>query len=115
MKQVNDGIVEVIKEDEKLPEVGAVTYLPHRAVVKEEKARKIRVVYDASAKAGVCSLNECLYKGASLTPLIFDSWLRFRLHSVAIVADIESASYKYLWHQSIEIFYGSCGLRIFMM
>ena len=64
VKQVNDGIVEVIKEDEKLPEVGSVTYLPHHAVVKEEKTRKICVVYDASVKAGVCNLNECLYKGA---------------------------------------------------
>ena len=26
-----------------------------------------------------------------LTPLIFDSWLRFQLHDIAMVADIESA------------------------
>ena len=53
--------------------------------------RHPKLVYDASAKAGDCSLNECLYKGMCLTPLIFDSWLRFRLHDVAMVADIESA------------------------
>ena len=52
---------------------------------------KIRIVYDASAKAGEYSLNECLYKGECLTPLIFENLLRFRLHNVAMVADIEAA------------------------
>ena len=74
------------------PDVGNVTYIPHRAVVKEGKSTtKIRIVYDCSAKAGEWSLNECLYKGPCLTPLIFDSLLRFRLNDVALVADIEGA------------------------
>ena len=36
-------------------------------------------------------MNECSYKGPCLTPLIFDSILRFRLNNVALVADIASA------------------------
>ena len=91
-QQIRDGMVEVIPEDETVPIMGEVTYIPHRAVVKEDKVTtKVRIVYDCSAKSGGNSLNECMYKGPCLTPLIFDSLLRFRLHNVAIVADIASA------------------------
>ena len=66
--------------------------MPHRPVIKEDKTTtKVRIIYDCSANAGEYSLNECLYKGVCLTPLIFDSWLQFRLNPVALVADIESA------------------------
>ena len=84
----------MVDESEETPEVGSVTYLPHRAVVNEGKSStRVRVVYDVSAKAGDCSLTECLYKGMCLlTPLIFGSWLiRFRLDDVAMVTNIESA------------------------
>ena len=72
-----------------------------------------RIVYNASAKAGDCSLNDCL-KGPCLTPLIFESLLRFRMCNVAIVADIEGAylqisiapedrNYlRFLWYQDIN-------------
>ena len=116
-KQINEGIVEVeVVDDKEDPlEVGTVTYMPHRAVVKELKSTtKVRVVYDCSAKAGECSLNECLYKGTCMTPLIFDSWLRFRLYNVALVADIESAYLQisvtpeqrnylwFLWYKNVK-------------
>ena len=48
-------------------------------------------MYDVSAKSTGPSLNDCLYAGPSLTPLIFDILLRFRVHPIAIVADIEKA------------------------
>jgi len=71
-KQIQNGIVELVDDNEEV-ERGSVTYMPHRPVIKEDKTTtKVRIVYDCSAKAG-----ECLYKGACLTPLIFDSWLRF--------------------------------------
>ena len=55
-------------------EVGEVMYLPHRGVVKEDKSStKLRVVFDASAKlTGELSLNDVLYKGPCLTPLLYD-------------------------------------------
>ena len=92
MSQCREGIVEQVDDKIDIPEVGKIAYLPHRAVINEGKSStKIRIVYDASAKTGSCSLNDCLYKGPCLTPLIFGSLLRFRLRNVGIVADIESA------------------------
>ena len=68
--------------------VGNTTYLPHRPVIREDKAStKIRIVYDASAKNKGPSLIESLYKGPCLIPLLFDVLLRFRAHDMALTAD----------------------------
>jgi hypothetical protein len=89
--QVQKGIVEPV-DPQVVPKAGNVHYLPHREVVRADKdTTKVSVVYDASAKTTGPSLNECLYTGPSLTPLIFDILLRFRVHSVAMTADIEKA------------------------
>ena len=41
-----------------------IHYLPYHAVVRQDKSTtKLRIVYDASAKADGPSLNECLYTG----------------------------------------------------
>ena len=71
-----------------------VHYIPHLAVIrKEASTTKLRVVYDASAKSGKesASLNDCLHKGPSLTPLLFDILLRFREKRVALIGDILKA------------------------
>ena len=54
---------------------------------------KVRVVYDASAKArkDVQSLNECLYRGPVMLQDLIGILLRFCLNKVAVVADIEKA------------------------
>ncbi len=59
--QVKQGVVEVVTNP--IPTDGrAVHYLPHHAVVRQEKATtKVRIVYDASAKTKGPSLNDCLY------------------------------------------------------
>ena len=63
-------------------------YLPHREVVRIDKdTTKVRVVYDASAGSEGPNLNDCLYAGPLLTPLIFDILVRLRAHQVAITAD----------------------------
>ena len=54
----------------------------------------MRVVHDASAKLAKGddpSLNDCLYAGPSLSPLIFDILLRFRTNKVAVTGDTEKA------------------------
>ena len=93
-EQLNSGVVEMIDkshEEQCLP--GIVHYIPHKEVVKEDRATtKLRVVYDASARSrSEPTLNDCLLSGPALTPLIFDVLLRFRLHKVALIGDLEKA------------------------
>ena len=91
-------------------------YLPHRAVVREGKSTKVRVVFDASAKTPGSnrSLNDCLYNGPCLTLLLYDILIRFRIHNIAITSDLEKAylqisvapehrNYlRFVWYQSIN-------------
>ena len=82
----------MIERVESRGDVGEVTYLPHRAVVRENKSTtKVRIVYDASAKNKGPSLNECLYKGPCLNALLYDIFFRFRVHNYGLIADIEKA------------------------
>ena len=68
-------------------------YLPDRGVTREDKSStKLRIVFDASAKMpDQISLNDVLYKGPCLTPLLFNTLLRFRVFPIAMIADIEKA------------------------
>ena len=93
-EQEKSGIVQKVQvEKPTIP--GTVHYLPHREVIRmDRETTKLRVVYDASAKSNKGedpSLNDCLYAGPALTPLIFDILLRFRTNKVAVTADIEKA------------------------
>ncbi|XP_058839748.1 uncharacterized protein LOC131695296 [Topomyia yanbarensis] len=68
-----------------------VFYLPHHAVLKPDSTTtKLRVVFDASCKSssGV-SLNDALMVGPVVQEDLLSIIIRFRLHPVAIVADIE--------------------------
>ena len=88
-----DGIIEIVDESEIMTEPGAVHYLPHRPVVRQDKeTTKVRAVFDASAKVSDGpSLNECLYPGPNLLSKIFDILLRFRTNRFAIISDIKQA------------------------
>ena len=89
--QLNRVIVEVVKQPE-LSDEREVHYLPHHAVVREDKTTtKLRIVYDASARSGGHSLNDCLYTGPKFVQSILDIALRFRTHRIGLVADIEKA------------------------
>ena len=87
---LSKNIIEEVKDDETFENAH---YLPHRAVIRNEKdTTKVRVVFDASAKLpGQPSLNDVLYSGPCLLPLVHDILLRFRLGEIAIVADIQQA------------------------
>ena len=83
------GITEEVTDSGK---IGETHYLPHQPVIRQDKeTSKVRIVFDASAKSMGPSLNDCLYKGPQLTPLIYDILLRFRSYAVALTADIEKA------------------------
>lgn len=70
-----------------------VHYLAHHGVQKESKTTPVRVVFDASARAGPdsLSLNDCLHTGPSLVADLTQVLLRFRLGGQAWVSDIEKA------------------------
>ena len=72
---------------EKPPEL---TYLPMHAVYKRSSTTtKIRAVFDASAKSATgVSLNDTLLVGPTLHPPLVDVLLRFRMHQVALTADV---------------------------
>ena len=88
--QLSQGIVEVIQPSEE--DVEKIHYLPHHAVVRHNKdTTKVRVVYDASARADGPSLNDCLHTGPKFNQRILDILLRFRVHRIAVTADVEKA------------------------
>ncbi|XP_072941876.1 uncharacterized protein [Epargyreus clarus] len=65
-------------------------YLPHHAVVREDKSTtKVRVVFDASCSGcnGV-SLNDDLMVGPTLQPDLRHTIMRWRCHPICLVADI---------------------------
>ena len=71
---------EVLREYDSVIKEQLASGVPHLAVIhKEASTTKLKVVYDASAKSGKesASLNHCLHKGQSLTPLLLDILLRF--------------------------------------
>ena len=90
--QLSRGIVENV-EPSYPTEAKQIHYIPHQPVIRSEKSMsKLRIVYDASAKAtNGLSLNDCLYTGPKFGQNIMDILLRFRVHKVALSADIEKA------------------------
>ena len=89
--QIETGIVERV--------CGPVTgnwesYIPHKPVVRESaKTTKLRVVYDASARAnsGAPSLNECFNPRPPLQNQLWNVLVCARFHPVAIAGDIKQA------------------------
>lgn len=89
--QLLQGIVELV-EDPPAADVPGIHYLPHRVVIRRDKTTtKLRIVYDASAKTTGPSLNDCLDPGPKFDQKILDILSCFRVHRVAITADIEKA------------------------
>ena len=90
--QLNKGVVGVVDEEpnsEECFEYG-IMHLPHQEVTRENKSStKLRTVYDANAKGknGV-TLNDCLYKGSYMSLMLYDLFLKFQTHPIAITADI---------------------------
>ena len=90
VEQEQSGIIERVNIENLKPRAGEANYLPHRKVIKEDRTTtKTRIVYDGSAKLrNSVSLNNCLYSGSSLVPILYNVLLRFRIFPIAITADI---------------------------
>ena len=66
--------------------------MPHKPVVRETASTtKIRMVLDASAKPHppANSVNECMYTGPSLQPLLSDILIKARMPTHIVLADIQ--------------------------
>ena len=98
--QLNEGIVEICKDPGANTDSEGcnfpVHYIPHRAVIKESKTTKTRIVLDVSCKGptGEPSLNQCLFKGPDLNSQLFDVLLRFRTFPKAIICDLKQAFHQ---------------------
>ncbi|XP_064488370.1 uncharacterized protein LOC135400468 [Ornithodoros turicata] len=75
------------------PESRYTYYMPHRAVIRSgSTSTRVRVVFDASSHGpGAMSLNDHLEKGPKLNSDLVPILLRFRMHTIAVTADIQKA------------------------
>ena len=89
-EQLEDGIVERIPSK---PTGKGVFYLAHKALVRTEVRTEVRMVFDASAKPHplAASINECMYTGPSLQPLLRDIMIRSRMSENLLLGDIKKA------------------------
>ena len=78
-------------EDCPISETGS--YLPHHAVIKQDRTTtKLRIVFDGSARTNQSlSLNECLYKGPILLNDLAGMLMKFRIGTIAMTGDLEEA------------------------
>lgn len=89
-EQEVEGVVEPADREAQ----GVEYYIPHKPVVREEaETTKIRIVYDASAKAHpeAASLNDCLNPGPPLQNKLWNVLVRARAHPVAVHGDLKKA------------------------
>lgn len=110
---LNQGMAgDVPRDNTSLP--GSETYyLPHHAVLREDKVTtKLRVVFDASShEDGSPSLNDCLLTGPNLNPDLMSVLIKFRLHEVAYMADIKKAFLQTSLSERDRMLYDFCGLQ----
>ena len=81
-QQLEVGIIELAPQN---PDESRVFYMPHKLVVrKQATTTRVRMVHDTSAKPSseYVSLNECLYIGPSLQPLLYDVQLQMRINPI---------------------------------
>lgn len=82
------GHVERVPEDD--PKISTAVYLPHHAVVRDDKTTsKVRIVFDASMKSSNSpSLNDDLLVGPMLQQPLRHIIMRWRMYPISICADI---------------------------
>ena len=95
-----NGIIEeqlrvgVIEEAPQNPSGKRVFYMPHKPVVKRSAVTtKVRMVFDASARPHPLanSINDCMFTGTPLQPLLWDIMVRARMSANLILGDILKA------------------------
>ena len=99
-EQLTEGVIE------KAPPVSQPEkefYIPHKCVIrKSAETTKMRIVYDASARAtpNSPSLNDCLYSGPPLQNRLWDVLVQQRAYPVVLAGDIQKAFLQIRIHES---------------
>ena len=98
-EQLAEGVIE------KAPPVSQSKefYIPHKGVVrKTAETTKMRIVYDASARAtpDPLSLNDCLHPGPALQNRLWDILIQQRGYPVVLAGDIKKAFLQIRIHES---------------
>ena len=89
--QEETGVIDKVPDH---PTGTRVFYMPHKPVIREDAATtKVRMVFDASAKPHYLanSINDCMYRGPPLQPLMWDILIRARMSTDILLGDIEKA------------------------
>ena len=84
---VESGFAEKVNED---IEPKRCFYSPHHPVIKEDSlTTKVRPVFEGNASdVNSKSLNDCLFKGPTLQPLLNEVLMRFRMKPIAYTSDV---------------------------
>eukprot|EP00057_Strongylocentrotus_purpuratus_P017851 XP_011672325.1 PREDICTED: uncharacterized protein LOC105442158 [Strongylocentrotus purpuratus] len=108
---INGGFAEQVET--KAPP-GETNYIPHHGVYHPMK-KKMRIVFDCSAKYGGTCLNDHLLKGPDMINSLVGVLCRFRKHNVAVLCDVEKMFFpfrvaeddrdflRFLWFQDNDI------------
>jgi len=90
-KQLSTGVIEEAPQN---PSGNRVFYMPHKPVVKQcAVTTKVRMVFDTSARPHPLanSINDCMFTGPPLQPLLWDIMVRARMSVNLLLGDIEKA------------------------
>ena len=87
---IKRGDAELIPETDKGPR----WYIPHHGVYHPQK-KKLRVVFDCSARFSGTSLNDQLLHGPDMTNNLAAVLLRFRQNPIAIMCDVEKMFHQF--------------------
>ncbi|XP_055622791.1 uncharacterized protein LOC129766295 [Toxorhynchites rutilus septentrionalis] len=90
------GYIHKLSNDEVKQHCSETWFLPVFPVTNPNKPEKVRIVWDATAKVHGKSLNSVLLKGPDLLSSLFEILLRFRIHPVAVTADIREMFHQVL-------------------
>ncbi|XP_053686303.1 uncharacterized protein LOC128735844 [Sabethes cyaneus] len=79
---------QITEKELKSTKPGKSWYLPLGIVQNPKKPGKIRLIWDAAARAGGMSFNDMLLKGPDMLTSLTDVLMRFRMRNVGVCGDI---------------------------
>ena len=89
-KYITDGHAQHVGTIDQCTMDSNVWFLPHHCVLNPNKPGKVRVVFDCAAKYRNTSLNQRLLQGPDLVSSLIGVLMRFRIDSIAFMADVEA-------------------------